>query len=77
MIPEKYKSVECVAQTEQQDLHSTFIFIDGTAATSAANVFPTNGVQTVFQKTKLDHHLGHFLAYSIVMGYQCKFCPLE
>ena len=40
-------------------------------------VFRINGAQTVFRKTKLDHHLGYFLAYSIVVGCHCKFRPLE
>ena len=31
----------------------------------------------LFWKIKLDHHLGYFLAYSIVVGCQGKFCPLE
>ena len=69
MIPEKYRSVECVPQTELQDLHA-ILYVSNRAAANSALRFPK-----IFRKSKLDHLLGYFLAYSIVVGVSASFSP--
>ena len=52
LIPEKYKSVECIPQTELQNLHGTFYIYLIEQLQTMPYVFRMNGAQTYFGKQK-------------------------